>query len=297
MGALVPARIVVTLRTESGRPSQPPPHTGPAVAAAFLLAIKKIDPRTAAQLHDEPPPKRYTTTPLLGEDGAPARLASTETRFEVGVLTDSLFAPIYTALTADEPWRIDRVAYQRAATDIRAVVTYPDLLSQARPESRWAFRRVTPTGFSTAKEQGVRRSRPLPDPERIFGSLLARWRALADTPLPETLPSTIAHHLEIVDCELTVAKHLVKPGAPLARGCRGTVSVALAEPERVPPGDRRALDALAAFAAFAGLGDRTTVGMGHAVRLTQPPQAEHRRSGATRRDVRQGLVAVPTPGR
>jgi CRISPR-associated endoribonuclease Cas6 len=269
----MPVRIVVTLEADPPG-ALPPPQTGPALAAAFLRAVGLVHPEVAARLHDGPRPKPYALTPLLDEDDRPPRRGSERTRFEVGVLVDELFAPMYSAVMADTPWRVGRTSYRRKATEVAAMSSYAAMAVDATPATSWGFRLATPTGFGAAKEEGARRQRVLPQPEWVFRSLSNRWQAFADAPdadLPRTLPGAVEGHLEVVDCDLRVGEHLVKPGVPPVRGCVGTVRFALAEPERVPTEARRALDALAAFAAFAGLGDRTTVGMGYAVPLPSTP--------------------------
>jgi CRISPR-associated endoribonuclease Cas6 len=258
----------------------PPPQTGPAVAAAFLNAIGLSDSDLAAYLHDGPRPKPYALTPLLDEADRPPRRGSTRTRFEIGVLADDLLAPMLAALMEDRPWRIGRTSYRRLATDVTGLASYPDIFNAAKPATTWDFHLLTPVAFSTAKEEGARRQRPLPQPEWVFRALYTRWHALAGSatsPIPDTLPVAVEEHLEVVDCELRTAEHLVKAGVPAVNGCVGTVRYALAEAAAVPASARCALDALATFATFAGIGDRTAVGMGFArlkphIKPVKPPK-------------------------
>ena len=90
---------------------------------------------------------------------------------------------------------------------------------------------------------------------------------------------------QVVEFELRTAEHLVKPRVPPLRGAIGTVRYALAEAASVSMDARHALSTLATYA---GLGDRTTVGMGHVLPLPAPRQPSGTRpapaatSGATR---------------
>jgi CRISPR-associated endoribonuclease Cas6 len=283
VGVAMPVRIAVTLEAESPG-ALPPPHTGPAIAAAFLRAVGQVHPEVATRLHDGPPPKPYALTPLLDEADRPPGRGSRRTRFEVGILVDELFASIYGALMTDATWRIGRTAYRRTATDVTAMAGYAELMGSAKPATSWGFRLVTPTGFSAAREEGARRQRVLPQPEWIFRSLFTRWQAFVDTPeaeMPESLVAAVEEHLEVIDCDLRVGEHMVKAGVSPVRGCVGTIRFALAEPDRVPDDARCALDALAAFAAFVGLGDRTTVGMGYACPLPAARPTRQLRSGSS----------------
>lgn len=63
----MPTRIVVGLVPVDGN-AVPPQHTGPAVYAALLKAVGRVDPGLAARLHDSPKFKSFTITPVLGED-------------------------------------------------------------------------------------------------------------------------------------------------------------------------------------------------------------------------------------
>ncbi|MEX5637261.1 CRISPR system precrRNA processing endoribonuclease RAMP protein Cas6 [Parafrankia sp. FMc2] len=253
----------------------PPPHTGPGVAAAVLAALARRHPDLATRLHDALPPKPYTLTPLLDERDQPPRATSTKVRFEVGLLADELFAPVYEALLTEPVWRVGRTEYRPVAVEPRMPASYAALAAQTTAATEVGFRLVTPVGFSTAKEEGARRQRVFPQPEWVFRALAARWQAFAAAPgggldLPDSLGRAVEEHLEVVGCELRVAEHLVKPKVPPARGCVGTVRYGLAEPARVPADARHALDLLATFATYAGVGDRTTLGMGHVTRLPHP---------------------------
>jgi CRISPR-associated endoribonuclease Cas6 len=266
----VPARIVVRLQADSSG-ALPPPQTGPAVAAAVLAAIAKIDAALADHLHDGPPPKPYRLTPLLDEHHRPPRRSSQQVRFEVGILVDALFARFHQALSGATTWRIGQTTYQAAGIDLVALQPYPDLASETVPASSWGFQLVTPCAFGTAREEGARRQRVFPEPEWVFTSLAQRWRAngpelrTADGAAFDLAGAVEAaeQNLQVVEFELRTAEHLVKPRVPPLRGAVGTVRYALAEAGSVSTDARHALSTLAAYATYTGLGDRTTVGMGH----------------------------------
>lgn len=142
--------------------------------------------------------------------------------------------------------------------------SYRALLDGARPVTSWSLELVTPVSFATGRGEGARRQRILPDPERVFGTLASRWRALAgQVGLPDGLDEVIRDRLELVDCHLDSAQHLAKAGTLPRRGCVGRVRYAVADAAGVAEPVLAALDALATFALVAGVGDRTAVGMGH----------------------------------
>ncbi|RAY16858.1 hypothetical protein DPM19_01440 [Actinomadura craniellae] len=261
----MPARITIHLAPAGPRPPVPPPHTGPAVNAAFLAALRGAgEADLSAALHETKPPKPYALTPLVDERNRLAGSSSERVRFEVGVLADPLTGPVLQALAATPQMRVARCLYEVAAVELAGAETYPDLLAAARPANRWHLDVRTPVAFFTAREEGVRRARPFPEPEWVLADLYRRWSAFG-VPLEEAVTELISGNVEVADHRLTMAEHLLKAGAPPGRGSVGTVTYRVADTRRTTPQARAALDALVRFAAYAGIGDRTTIGMGYAL--------------------------------
>jgi len=265
----VPVRIVVHLLPSGPRSPVPPPHTGPAVYAAVLAAVRASDPTLATAIHERPRYKPLALSPLLDADDRPATAGSSGLRIEIGVLVDELTAAMLVAVKGVEVVRIARGAYRVADVEILNVSSYAELASVSDPAARrWTLRLLTAVAFATSKEEGALRLRVLP--ERVFGSLLARWQALAaSVPMPEGIAEAIGSGLAIGDWRLERAEHLIKTGdAATGRkdvfwsGSTGSVTYQLADPGGVAPRVRAGLDALARFATYAGIGDRTNVGMG-----------------------------------
>jgi CRISPR-associated endoribonuclease Cas6 len=275
----MPARITVHLAPAAGRAPVPPPHTGPAVNAAFLAALRDAgDGELATALHGARSPKPYALTPLVDERNRRAEAASAKVRFEIGVLADTLTGPVLQALAATSILRVARCAYRVAAVDLIGAEPYPELLDGARPSDRWGMQIRTPVAFFTAREEGARRVRVFPEPEWVFADLHRRWRAFAPEPagLDEAVGEALTGRLEVTDHRLTMAEHLVKAGAPTARGSVGTVGYRVVDAHRVSPATLASVDALVRFSAYAGIGDRTAVGMGYVLPSFGPLQPEGR---------------------
>lgn len=264
----MPIRITVPLKPAHER-AVPPRHTGPAVYAAFLRAVKSLNPDLSAALHDTPKFKPFTLTPLLDERDQAPDTPGGQARFEVALLADELTGPVLGALTLCSEYRIGNTVYRPGEVTISAVASYPDLAMRARSVTNWTFRLITPVSFATAKDEGIRRERPWPDPVRVLTNLADRWATFAGpVALPESTWAVIADHAEVAGGELRIVDHLVEPSqhanrAGYRHGCVGTVSYRLADADAVPDAVRRAVDALAGFADYAGFGDRTAVGMGY----------------------------------
>ncbi|MGH3623677.1 MAG: CRISPR system precrRNA processing endoribonuclease RAMP protein Cas6 [Sciscionella sp.] len=266
---LVPVRIRVAL-TPLLEWTVPPPHTGPAVYAALLRAVSAQQPVLSAVLHDTDGYKPFTITPVLNAHDGAVRTAGESARFEVALLADELTAAVLGGLQGYSRYRIGTTEYRVDEVAVSAAASYAELARGASTTaSEWQFRLLTAVGFATAKDEGARRHRPWPDPVRVLGNLAERWDAFAgEVVLPAGLQDAVAEHAEAVAGELRIVEHLVKPArspqpAVYGRGCTGTVTYRLAVARAVPAEIRRALDALATFADYAGFGDRTAVGMGH----------------------------------
>lgn len=271
----MPVRVVVRLAPVGDRVPVPPPHTGPAVYYAVLDALRASPAGTswAAGVHDAPPGyKQLSVTPLLDERDQAQGLSGESVRFEVGVLVDELTAPLLAALRQASVVRIARCRYRVDGLDVLDVAPYAQLLDRAdRTAVSWSLRLVTPVAFESTREEGARRLRTLPEPEWVWGSLLARWQHLAGgTRLHAETAEVIGSQLAVTDWSLRRGDHMVLPADasrgrrdPLVwRGSVGSVVYRLVDGGSTSGSVRASLDALARFASFAGVGDRTNVGMG-----------------------------------
>ncbi|MEU7616638.1 CRISPR system precrRNA processing endoribonuclease RAMP protein Cas6 [Micromonospora rifamycinica] len=283
----MPAQIVVSMEPVS--PSAiPPPQTGPAVNAAFLKAVGAVDPVLAKGLHDSARYKPFTVTPVLDEQGRAPTTAGQSAWFGVSMLVDGYTAVVLAALHAFAGHQIAWTRYRVTGVRLRAQ-PYAELAASADAAADgWSFQLVTPVGFATGLGDGARRERPWPDAERVFGNLARRWEAFAaGSPLPASVAAAIDDHLEMVDGQVRIVRHLIEPQQrnpehQFRRGTVGVVSYRLASAREVPVEARRGVDALARFAGYAGFGDRTAMGMGY-VRLRPSPGG--RRGGGSGRAV------------
>ncbi|MEU8305920.1 CRISPR system precrRNA processing endoribonuclease RAMP protein Cas6 [Actinomadura sp. NPDC048955] len=261
----MPARIIVRLEPAGGRPFIPPPHTGPAVNAAFLAALRDTGgDALSAALHETRPPKPFALTPLLDERNRLASASSKQVRFEIGVLADSLTAPALQAFAAIRDVRVARCLYKVAGLELAGADPFSDLLAGAGPADRWTLQIHTPVAFFTAKEEGARRVRPFPEAEWVFADLYRKWNTFApDAALGETTAQLVAQNLEVADYRLAMAEHLIKVNVPPVRGSVGRIVYRVADTRRSSAEARAGLEALVRFSAYSGIGDRTTTGMGY----------------------------------
>ena len=260
----MPIRIRVDLdpavpgRAESG-------HSGRSVNAAVLAAIRDTSPPALSQaLHSPSGYKPYTVTPVLNGSWPPARQTASPLWFGLGLLTDDLASPVLTALESTKEIRIGSAFYPIAKVTVPMSATYEELAARAGTAVTWEFTLVTPTGFATAAGEGPRREIPWPEPTRAFGNLARRWSYFAPAaPLPEDTKTVVQSHIEVADFDMRMARFPVKPGQPERHGAVGRITYRIAAANTLQPSTVKTLNTLACYAEYAGLGDRTSIGMGY----------------------------------
>jgi CRISPR-associated endoribonuclease Cas6 len=243
-----------------------PAWLGRAAQAAFLDSLRTIHPTVAAQVHDGNGLKPFTASNLsTGRWGGVVRLHP-HTPYTLRFTT--LFPDLTTlSVNALVPaWLRDGLRLHEQPARVESVDThtaaYAALLEQNAPAREIRLRFVSPTQFKLThpqdKSDGI--PMPLPIPERVFGSLIDRWMRFSPIPLHSDLREWVrlnvgiaAHRIETRTVEARRAGH----GA--YTGFVGEVTFTLLR--REPPFAQQ-VAALAAFAPFAGVGIRTTNGMG-----------------------------------
>jgi CRISPR-associated endoribonuclease Cas6 len=197
------------------------------------------------------------------------RIASVETTLS-RCLTESL-APAWLGATVylgGVPFRVRTVAdhdgdHPQAGT--LSYVALADKVKQYPPPSGLDMRFLTPTTFRRSPQLDGPFGDdpydvPLPLPELAFGGLLEMWNTFAPQPLPEDMDVFVR------DCVVVSRYRLHTELVSFGSGRRGRVGGFVGECRfAIRCGDeawRQRVGFLAAFAPFAGVGWRTTVGLG-----------------------------------
>ncbi|MGQ9467752.1 MAG: CRISPR system precrRNA processing endoribonuclease RAMP protein Cas6 [Anaerolineae bacterium] len=251
--------------------------------AAFLDAVRRADPRLSAALHDPQVPIRpFTISPL----GAvpPAQDGRVRLRPDRGywLRITVLYAPLFRRLMERFLEADDRPVLRLGPAEmvVREVRTTPGshlwsgctswagLVRGARPEAEITLQFVSPTAFSFGQKGWGKKIVVLPQPELVFGSLLRVWNGLAPPPLwleEKGLRAYLEEHVVVRQINLQT-RMLRLRGLPQV-GFVGTVTYGLMEENEVA---RLGLNLLADFAFYAGVGMKTTMGMGQCVRRNGP---------------------------
>jgi CRISPR-associated endoribonuclease Cas6 len=205
--------------------------------------------------------------------------ADSRVEFRLGLLTDEVIEHTLAAFgaraTSHAPVRcgsvsarVEGVAFQPGMHPLVRSSTYPALMQRASQESRATLQFASPTSFRAGDIQDV-----LPRPERVFSSLFEAWQTFAAVPFNPALAEVFAL-IRVSAYELRT--ELIHFAHYKVIGFKGRVTYSY--PQDIDAPTRQALNALADFAFFAGVGYKTTMGLGPAVRQPLPARTVPRKT-------------------
>jgi CRISPR-associated endoribonuclease Cas6 len=264
------------LKLQPDEPVTAPTNLGRAIHAWFLARVKAADPALAGELHSGQGQRPFTLSNLweLGRVRGPEATLSPERTYSLRATSFSprLSALLTEAVLPDLPQRLEL-----AGASLRIVGSTTDAAEQP-----WAgeatfeglvqrytlashlprtvgLRFASPTAFRvTGKKQPV----PVPLPQLVFGGLLDKWNAFSPIEVHPDVRRFADECLVISSYRLqtrrvTFGERGVVPG--FVGACRYYVEV----PDRYWMG---LIQLLAGFSLYAGVGLRTTMGLGQAQR-------------------------------
>ena len=236
--------------------------------ALFLHIINHADPQLAQQLHASQRYKPWTIAPLQRRE---RRLRQgTGYQLRICFLQSELYAPFARTFIQGTPPPLQlgdaSLVLQEITTSDQhpwaGLVSWHELIGQARPASTISLQFVTPTAFALSDDRhGRKRIGLFPDGTAVWSSLLRRWNHFAPAPMPQDLldeveirPSEYALHTEML--QFSKSKQL---------GFVGTISYQIEASQT----NLHLLAALADAAFYLGVGYKTTQGMGLVRRIVE----------------------------
>ena len=289
--------VALVLTAEPTAPATVPSFLGRAAHAWLLDQVRRCEPQLAQSLHLPHRPRPFTVSPLWTDSSRPIggrlHLSAGQTchlrvtSVEAGLshlLTDTL-APRWTDSTmalAGASFRVRAVATSPAHHPQAGQLSYLELsqaVESSPPPEGVTLRFLTPTTFRRSPPPpapfgAVPSNVPLPLPELVFGGLASTWNAFAPRPLPEDLRAFAQDCVVVSRYDLrTVLVDFGGGTRGRVGGFVGTCRFAFRSPD---PAWRRRIGLLAAFAPFAGVGWRTTMGLGQVglIRAEESGRAE-----------------------
>lgn len=249
-----------------------PASMGHQAHALFLDLVRRVDPALAARLHDEPEYRPFTVSMLSGaniRDGKAFLQEGQLYRLRVTLLDGG---PLWQCLSAyfleagPITLLIDKAEFSLArvlstpSADVTGWAGYTDwqTLAATAPRNTITIRFASPSAFS----MGDRCFAFFPEPILLWDSLMRSWNRYA----PEVLRidklamrDFVTRHVTVSDYDLHTTRLFFPKYAQ--KGFMGTCSYFIKETngEYAPQ-----LIALAEFARYAGVGYKTTMGMGQA---------------------------------
>jgi CRISPR-associated endoribonuclease Cas6 len=246
--------------------------TGHQAHALFLHLIQQIDPALATRLHDEPDYRPFTVSPLMGAQ---------ECNGEMVLQAGHLYHLRLTFLDGGSLWQClnTHMLGTAATTTLQigpAAFCLHRLLSTSSSDptgwaewTTWQQLATTPAcrtitmhlASPTAFSMGNRQFALFPEPLLLWESLMRTWNRYAPTALQiekSSFREAISQSVSVQDYILQTMT-LRFPGY-IQRGCVGSCTYQI----KATGNDAARLSALAAFARYAGIGYKTTMGMGQA---------------------------------
>jgi len=252
----------------------------------FHALVAERDPALAAQLHETSGVRPFTLSQVLAL-GAPApeptsHLEGQVYRLRVTLLNGKLFNSIANRLVgapSSEEYRIGASHFALSEALVTpgshawaGFTSFGALLANAATRRELSFEFASPTAFGFGDRPWGTQVVVLPEPTLIFRNLLAKWNAFSSVPISPNV-------VDVVEKSVVVARHAIRTEVLRSSDAPqvGFVGHCTVEIKGKPDESAiRSLNALADFAFYAGIGRKTTMGMGQARRvvggLPRPPK-------------------------
>ncbi|MFN6537585.1 MAG: CRISPR-associated endoribonuclease Cas6 [Nostoc sp. EkiNYC01] len=266
----MPHSLVLNLIPQS--PIYPEFLTGRHYHALFLTLISSVDSSLADYLHSSNADKAFTLSPLqiqrqhkqhhtLQFSHQKLIQAGTPCWWRISLLDDTLFSKLtalWLNLNPDRPWHLGSANLH--ITSIQGTpqstqpwanaCSYTQLYEEASPSDRtFNFTFATPVSFRQGAYDNV-----LPIKESVFNSLLSRWNKYSSIEI-----SSIAIE-SIYSSAFDIHTEVIGNYESKFIGCVGNITYRiLGDVETLAI---KQINTLANFALYAGLGRKTTMGMG-----------------------------------
>lgn len=264
-------------------PIYPEYATGRHLHALFLSAVDAVDTQLASHLHEAKTAKAFTLSPLQvarTRSNRPANVPpvlrclhhkpippGTPCWWRVSLLDDNLFGKLtqlWLDLNPEKPWHLGAadlhvtsiLGTPQSTQPWANACSYAELYEEASEEERRiSLQLATPVAFRQQKYDTA-----LPTPESVFRSLFNSWKQHSGIELPEfstetVFPCYFEIHTEIVDLNFRN-----KGRASKFIGAVGQIDFRIFGDLSVT--QIKALNTLADYAMYSGIGRKTPMGMG-----------------------------------
>ncbi len=250
----MPLKVLLSFRTDKEMELS---ELKPRVAHGILFSLFKGAPEVGRLLH-EGVAKPFSIS-INSHFRYPNRRTS---RFAIvfNLLDNALYPEIsrYLFFPEENFFEVGSIKAELVRVKPLEVITYEEIL-EASPESRdVVLDFLSPTAFKRGSFDY-----PVPEPRLVFGGLLRKWNRFSPVKIERGLVKNISKTLTVSGCWIRTKKVEIMDGAKFTGFTGRVFFYADGKSEEL-----RALNALARFASFAGVGRKTTMGFG-SVRLLE----------------------------
>jgi CRISPR-associated endoribonuclease Cas6 len=259
----------VLLELKALREATLPITMGHQVHALFLRLIARTDQALSARLHNEPRYRPFTLSPLLDVHSQGGRIQLTEgqtcyiriTLLDRGYLWHCLSIPLLEEGPIDvrlgeATFKVTRLLSTPAADDRHRIAKMSwKLLSELAPADAVTLSFKSPTAFNINGDYFAL----FPEPQLVWDSLMRVWNTYAPRMLhvdKQAVRDFLHRHMAVTACALST--HTLRYPAYTQKGFCGHCTYAVQECDE----QAAQVTHLAAFASYAGIGYKTTMGMG-----------------------------------
>lgn len=259
----------VSLTLKPHKTNAVPRWLGRATQAFLLHSIERFQPDLSSKVHDNSDMKPFTASTLIGGEARDDLLRfspSMAVKVRYTTLHPSLSTLLLETLVPD--WQIRGVLihdqlFEVTAADANVLTnratgstSFEKLLESASSHTTLRLTFASPTAFKSTQGHFI----PLPQPELVFSSLLARWNVFSPIQLSDDL--YIYCHENIALQSVDIRSEEVTFGRGVWNTVSGFTGQAVYHLLGGSEETRRCINALAAFAPYSGVGVKTTVGLG-----------------------------------
>ena len=271
--------IAIVLKLTTDRNLALPPHLGRANYAATLRRLEEVAPGLGDVAHAGEGPKPLTCSSLLGHlprggqsliragETVQVRVTGLEERISRALLAGLMEQPPATWELDGEVFRVTEVVCDADEHTWTGHTTYEELLGYHVSRAEQTPHQVqlefgSPTAFSS---KGL--TMPVPLPYLVFGSLVDRWNAYSPIPLAPEARQFAEESVALSRFDLHTRPVQTK-NSGLYIGAEGMAQYTAVRSDHYW---LSALNVLAVFALYSGVGTQTTIGMGQTRRRWPDP--------------------------
>ena len=270
----------IALKLRPVREGSIPATAGHQAYAAFLATVRRADRALAEVLHEAPLPiKPFTVSPLLGVPKAlEGRVAITPAKdyyLRFTVLLPDIFQQFMRRFLTGEArptlrlggveFLISEVLTTPGASPWSGYTSFAQLWESAKAAEEITLKFTSPTAFNLGTKEWGKHFVVFPEPALVFRSLLKVWNgyaplAFAEEPLMEYVAKNVVVKRHGIRTQMLRYPRHFQVGF-VGRCTYGLMGKGYEY-------EKRALNALADFAFYSGVGYHTTMGMGQCYRMT-----------------------------